>query len=60
MQLKSYKFVVVSIVQQIEGDAVVGEQSSEPVAVFGTDELVKWAEGFDDNLAKVNQAGSAS
>lgn len=53
--LKPYKFVVQAIVQHVEGDEVLGEQSSEPVTLFGSDALAKWAEGFDAKLAQLEE-----
>lgn len=51
MTLRPYKFIVQAVVQQVDGETVVGESAAEPVTLFGADALVAWAEGFDEQLA---------
>ncbi len=47
MTLRSYKFVVQAIVQQVDEDGNVAvEVQSEPVVIFGTAALEQWARDF--------------
>lgn len=55
MNLRPYKFIVQAVVQQVEGDDVVGESAAEPVTLFGAQAVVEWAEGFADQLATLEE-----
>lgn len=55
MTLRPYKFQIVAVVQQVEDDVVVGEQASEPIVVFGCENLAEWAQKFSEQLAAVKE-----
>lgn len=49
--IRPYKFIVQAVVQEVEDDVVVGERTTEPAIVFGTEALEAWAQEFTDKLA---------
>lgn len=54
--LRPYKFIVQAVVQSVDDEGiVVGEQSSNPVELFGCDGLREWADGFTSALAKAEE-----
>lgn len=53
MALEPFKFIVQGILLDKDDDGnVIGERECRPVVLYGSDALQKWAEDFDDNLAK--------
>lgn len=58
MPLRPYKFLVQAIAQEHDGDTVTGERASEPVTVFGCDQLEQWARDFPDKLATAAEGAS--
>lgn len=55
MSLRSYKFLVQPVLQQVDDDGnVVAEVSGrEPDVVFGTEGLLAYLEQFPETLARV-------
>jgi hypothetical protein len=52
--LRPYKFIVQAVVQETNEDAVVGEQTTEPVTLYGCDALAEWAGKFTERLTSVD------
>jgi hypothetical protein len=51
-----FKFVIQAVlVQQDDTGRVVGEASSETVAVYGLDGLREYLDGFEEELARLNE-----
>jgi hypothetical protein len=54
--LKPFKFVVTGVALKTDGSGkVLGEVTTEPVALYGVEALKEWAEGFEENLVRAAQ-----
>lgn len=57
MTLRSYKFLVVAVVQNVDdegnvtGESHYAQKDGQPIVIFGTDALAKWAQDFPAKLA---------
>lgn len=51
--LRPFKFTVNAIALAMEDGEPRNEVVLEPVTLYGTDDLVRWAEMFESELAKV-------
>lgn len=60
--LRSYKFLVIPVLQQVgeDGTVVAEAQREQPDAVFGVDGLRRYAEGFEEALAQHLNAARAA
>lgn len=59
--LKPYKFIVQAVLQRLDDDDgnVLGEAQTEPVVLFGCDQLAAWATEFPAKLAEADVAQTA-
>jgi hypothetical protein len=51
--LQPFKFVVQGVALRVDGTGkVLGEVTTEPVSLYGVEQLKEWADGFEENLAR--------
>ena len=62
MTLRTYKFLVIPVIQQLDEDGVVTAevQPQQPDSVFGIRGLVAYAEGFEAVLAEREAASNGA
>lgn len=53
VDLTPFKFIVQGVALKTDGTgAVLGEVTTDPVALYGTDAVKEWLDGFAENLTR--------
>jgi hypothetical protein len=55
-ELREFKFVVQPVLMLMDGDKCVGEETGEPVTLYGLDQLQAMVDRFPAELDKLNAA----
>lgn len=55
-ELREFKFVVQAVLVTMDGNKMVGEETGDPIVLYGLDQLQAFVDGFPADLAKLNAA----
>jgi hypothetical protein len=55
-ELRGFKFVVQVVLVVMDGEKMVGEETGDPIVLYGLDQLQAFVDGFPADLVKLNAA----